>query len=304
MHTNEVEVLANGGWDARIVVCRNGRLVNTFVVVTARFVVLVDTMINAATAEKLVNVARPYLAAGRTLLVVNTHADYDHCWGNQLFAGPGAAYPAPIIGSRLSVPLYAEAEARAFLRQVQADEPEIFGDVAFTPPTLLFDERLAIDGGDLTLELFMAPGHTVDHAAIYIPEIDTLLAADGAELPYPQARTVDGLPRMRQSLAEMAALGARTVLYCHAPADAGPRLLQDNIAYFDAVEAACRAALARGVPAEPPAEADVIALVGLPFETAVPQTPAWQAVHPHYRTAGHAAQLRMMLAWLGVELAA
>ena len=32
-------------------------------------------------------------------------------------------------------------------------EPDVYGDVELAPPTLLFDDQLIIDGGDLTLRL-------------------------------------------------------------------------------------------------------------------------------------------------------
>lgn len=297
-HTNKVEVVENGGWDERLVVCRNGRLVETVVVVGERYVVVVDTMINEATAGQLLEVARPHLEEGRTLLVVNTHADYDHAWGNQLFAARGA----PIIGRRASAPIFSAPESVTFLERMRAEEAEIFGGVTPTPPTVLFEETLAIDGGDLTLELFATPGHTVDHTSIYIPESDTLLAADAAEFPYPVARTAEGLPAMRQSLARLAEMDAATVLYCHAPAgmgvERGAQLLRDNVAYFDRLEAACREALARGAAADPPEDADVVEMVGLPYGAAVPGGDAWLEVHAYYRTAGHAQQLRQMLAVL------
>ncbi|MDT8304670.1 MAG: MBL fold metallo-hydrolase [Anaerolineae bacterium] len=293
-HTNEVELVTNTGWDERILVCRNGELVYTTIVVSRRYVVIVDTMINEATAGKLLELAQPYLGEDRTLLVVNTHADYDHCWGNQLFAEVGV----PIIGRFLSVPIFSQPDSVAFLEQMRNNEPGIFGAVIPTPPTVLFDETLTIDGGDLTLELFPTPGHTLDHLSIYIPEISTLLAADAAEVPYPVARTAAGLPAMRRSLARLAGVQAETVLYCHAPVMMGAQLLHDNIAYFDKLEAACRAALERGVPADPPAGADVIALVGLPYAAAVPDGEAWQNVHGYYRSEGHTHQLRQMLAAL------
>ncbi|MCB8965279.1 MAG: MBL fold metallo-hydrolase [Ardenticatenaceae bacterium] len=291
-HSNTVEFVTNGGWDERVLVFRNAPLVDTFAIISARYVVVVDTMINAVTAQKIWERIRPYLVNGRSLLVVNTHADYDHSWGNQFFAAMGV----PIIGRRVSVPIFSEPDSTAFLQRVQTDEPDIFAQVVLTPPTILYDEQLTIDGGDLTLQLLATPGHTVDHAALYIPEINTLLAADAAELPYPMARTPAGLPAMRQSLAKLAAINAATVLYCHAPTDIGAQLLHDNIAYFDKLEAACRAALARGVSANPPEDADLLALVGLAYETAVPPTAIWQNVHEYYRTHGHAAQLRAMLA--------
>ena len=79
--------------------CRCGTLVDTFIVVSERYVVLIDTLINRRTAEALLEIARPHLA-GRQLLAVNTHADWDHAWGNHVFAGPSALLPAPIIASR------------------------------------------------------------------------------------------------------------------------------------------------------------------------------------------------------------
>ena len=291
-HTNDVQVVANEGWDERIVVCRNGRLVDTFIITTQRYVVIVDTMINAITGRKLLEIARERLSNGRQLLVINTHADYDHSWGNMVFV---KEYPAPIIGSKLSVPIFEEPDVQEALKQRQEREPAIFGEVVFVPPTVQVDEQLVIDGGDLTLEFFPTPGHTIDHYALYIPEIKTLLAADAAEVPYPMARTVDGLPAMRQSLAKLAAMNAQTVLYCHAPVTIGPQLLHDNKAYFDKLEEKCRAALAQGVPAHPDEDVDVIALVNCPFNEAAPSGEHWQTIHEYYQTKGHAQQIRMML---------
>lgn len=297
-HTNEMALLANQGWDERILVCHNGRLVQTFIVVTQRYVVLIDTVINPATAQQMVEYARPYLTAGRTLLVINTHADYDHAWGNQLFAGTDAPFPAPIIGSQRCADRLRTSEEAALLQEMQRAEPAIFGDVRLTPPTVRFDGDLTIDGGDLTLHLIPTPGHTEDHLSIYIPEIATLLAGDAAELPYPAARTADGLAAMRASLATLAALNAQTVLYCHAPVAAGTQLLHDNLAYFDAVETACRRGLAQGVDASVEGDARLAELLTCRYDEITPQRDLWRDVHPYYRTDGHAAQLRMMLDWV------
>lgn len=290
-HTNDVQLVTNAGWDERVLICRNAPLVDSYIIVSERYVVVVDTMINETTAEKLRSFAEPYLSDHRSLLVVNTHADYDHCWGNQHFA----ALAVPIIGHRLSVPIFSSPDTVNFRERVQAEEPEIFGAVVPTPPSILLDEKLTIDGGDLTFELFATPGHTVDHLSLYIPEIDILLAGDAAEFPYPMARTASGMQPMRKSLATLAALKAETVLYCHAPVEIGPQLLEDNIAYFDRLEAACRAALARTTPAEAPEGTEIVDWVGLRYQAAVPDKEVWQEVHEHYRKEGHARQLEQML---------
>src|SRR4051812_11291131 len=68
--TDTVTLVPNQGWDARILVCRCGALVDTFIVVSERYVVLIDTLINRVTAEALLVIAHEHLP-GRQLLAVN-----------------------------------------------------------------------------------------------------------------------------------------------------------------------------------------------------------------------------------------
>jgi len=288
-----VALVPNAGWDERILVCRCGPLVDVFIVVAERYVVLIDTLINSRTATALLEIAREHLA-GQRLLVVNTHADWDHAWGNHVFDGPGAHYPAPIIASRRCAERLRAPEAAQKLAELRASAPGRFDDVRLTPPTVLFEERLAIDGGDLTLELFATPGHKPDHISIYIPEIRTLLPGDAAELPFPFVESATTLPVMRDSLARMAALDPASALYCHAPVSSGPAVLQRNMAYFDAIEQRCREALARGAPSRPSADADVEALVAFPYAEAVPSDMDATALASFYRP-GHQAAIRAML---------
>ncbi len=294
--TDDVRLVRNAGWDNRILVVRCGDLVDVFVVVAERYVVLVDTLISRRTAAELLRIAEPHLA-GRQLLVVNTHAHWDHAWGNQLFAGPGAIRPAPIIATRRCAELLRSPGSRQKLAEKRASEPLRFGDVELVAPTLLFEERLAIDGGDLTLELFATPGHASDHIAIYIPQIRTLLPGDAAELPFPFVESAATFPALRGSLSRMAALDPVAALYCHAPETSGPALLRRNIAYFDELERRCRAALARGVPAHPAEDADVEALVAFSFAEAIPAGHSEQELAGFYRP-GHQAAIRAMLEYL------
>ena len=70
---------------------RLGDEVDTFVIRSQRLLVVVDTMSTPGDARWL----REQIAAdcaGRSLIVVDTHADYDHAWGNSVFAD------VPIIG--------------------------------------------------------------------------------------------------------------------------------------------------------------------------------------------------------------
>jgi glyoxylase-like metal-dependent hydrolase (beta-lactamase superfamily II) len=295
--TNQVDWLPNQGWDERIHIAQNGDLVYVFVLVTERYVILVDTLLNATTANALVEYAKPYLT-GRQLLVINSHADWDHAWGNQLFAGPHALYPVPIIAHAAGTARYRDDETVAYLAEVRVEHPEIFGDVILTPPTVTFTHDLWIDGGDLTLHLFPTPGHTPDHISIFIPEISTLLAGDATELPFPMPWDASNLPLLRASLQAMADLAPRQALYCHAPPEIGPQLLHDNIDYFNQIEAVCRTALADGFDATPFTDAELPGALNCRFEDILPTTGAWADVSEAARTKQHGEPLRTMLAWL------
>jgi len=231
------------GVDPRVRIFRAAHEVDTAVVVTDRYVVVVDTM---ATPDLMASIlARMDDAlAGRRLLVVNTHADWDHAWGNALFDVAGGRYPAPIIGHDETRRRLQSAEEGAYLRERQQAEPR-FASVRLVAPSVTFTEGLRIDGGDLTLELLPTPGHTPDHVSIWIPEL-------------------------RLALARLAGLDPSAVIPCHG-GTADPALLARNLAYVDLLEARARAALAAGrVSANWAERADLPALVGLPFAEVAP----------------------------------
>lgn len=265
-----VELVPNAGWDPRIQVFQYGRLVTAFAVVSERYVVLIDTLVNLDTAQTMLSAVADELP-GRQLLVINTHADWDHSWGNALFAGPGARHPAPIVAHRLCRERLLADEAQQELREMQQRDPDLFADLRLQPPTLVFDGHLTIDGGDLRLELLHTPGHQPDHISIWLPELRTLFVGDAAEVPLPYVAHPQTLPDLRVSQVRLLALEPERVLYCHAhratrAGDDGLHVLRDNIAYFDTLEQRVRAALAAGqLPAQPAAE-ELEALIDFPFE--------------------------------------
>ncbi len=222
--------------DPRIRRFRCSDEVDTFVVVTERWLVIVDTHSTPALARQLAEQCVGPGDAGR-LLVINTHADYDHAWGNQIFGGPEALYPAPIIGHLLCAERLAGDDALASLAKLEETQPGRFDELVLTPPTITVgDEGLAIDGGDLTLILVHTPGHTEDHFSIWIPELRVVLAGDAAEHPWPHVETPAGIVQARASLARLQRLDPLHVLPCHGDTTE-PALLERNSDYLDAVAA-------------------------------------------------------------------
>lgn len=244
-HQNSIEVtlFTQPGWDARACGFHCGTEVDVYAVVTRRFVVFVDTAATPEQAEQVRAALAPELASRQPLVII-THADYDHCWGNAAFAEPGGEVITPIIGHAIAREWMRGEGAAEELRRKQAESPR-FASVRLIAPNVAYTDRLVIDGGDLTLELLHTPGHTPDHTAVWIPDLRLLLAGDAAEQPFPQVHSGADLPDLRRSLARLQALDPAWVLPCHGGVF-DPGLLARNLAFFATVERHARAALDRG----------------------------------------------------------
>jgi glyoxylase-like metal-dependent hydrolase (beta-lactamase superfamily II) len=178
---------------------------------------------------------------GRSLVVVNTHADWDHCWGN-------AAFPdAPIVGHRLCRQRLLGSRERDELRRRQASEPNWFAEVQLVPPFITFDTTLQIELGALTLALYHVPGHTTDCLLAHVPQRRLLLAGDCAEAPWPLVGDVASVAEWARELRRWAASDVHTVVPAHGPV-AGPEFLADNAGYLEALLAGQTDPPRAGVP--------------------------------------------------------
>ena len=284
------EPVPHRGWDPRVLAFRSGSIVTVFAVLTRRWTVLVDTLYSEAgareLAEQALQAARRVHGTAPPLLVVNTHADWDHAWGNAVFAGPQAAFPAPVLGTRECARRLRSAEEAAELETSLAREPERYAGAARVPPTLAFEGSAEIDGDDLTLQLLPAPGHKPDQVVVWIPEIGHLLAADAAEYPMPFVEGPGHLARLVATLEALRDLHPRKVLACHAPLDGDPALLERNLAYFARVREAAASGPAGTVPPE-----DLEETLGLPFREVARDLPeeAWDFYREAHRKALAAA---------------
>jgi glyoxylase-like metal-dependent hydrolase (beta-lactamase superfamily II) len=240
-------LLPNDGWDTRLHWFRAGDEVDTFALITQRYLVIVDTMSTPELAADVMQ-ALQRVRQGRQLLVINTHAHYDHCWGNALFSDTDGRYAAPIIGHARMRDVLLSQHTQDELAHTQQENPR-FAQVRLVPPTITFTDSLQIDGGDLTLDLIPTPGHCDDHIAIWIPQIWLLLAGDAAEHPFPHVTRAEDLPLLRASLEQMLALDPQFVVPCHG-GTTDPGLLRRNLNYFDEVAHRCLQARETGIVPE------------------------------------------------------
>lgn len=220
----------------------DGMEVDAYVVITERYVVVFDTLLCPADASIVMQLVEDQLP-GRQLLVVNSHADWDHSWGNAYFTGEHAA---PIIAHDLCLTRLQSEEAHKELLEYQKRYP-IFQNVSLVAPTITFDQYLTIHGGDLTIELLPAPGHHPDHIAAWIPELRLLLAFDAVEKPIPIMENAEAVPSMFATLEHFLALQPKQVLCSHGKSTK-VELVEENLSYFREVERRSRDLLQKHRP--------------------------------------------------------
>jgi glyoxylase-like metal-dependent hydrolase (beta-lactamase superfamily II) len=144
---------------------------------------LVDTRCDPAEADELIaEVTIRFSSPIRW--VVNTHAHFDHSFGNQRF-GPASELDVPIYGHRNIRRHYAEFEAprlEAYLADPSREPDRNWQDVILTPPTHDVSERTSIDIGGRLVELVpLAPGHTDTDIALLVPDARLWILGDVVE---------------------------------------------------------------------------------------------------------------------------
>jgi cyclase len=146
---------------------------------------LVDTQFDLVMTRELgatIAAVRPEV---RVSTLVTTHANGDHCWGNQLFP------EAVTVGSAATAHGVADEVQPAQLTALAgAPEPlggyirEHFGAFDFagitvTPPVRTFEGRLDLRVGERTVELIeVGPAHTDGDVIVYVPDAGVLFAGD------------------------------------------------------------------------------------------------------------------------------
>jgi glyoxylase-like metal-dependent hydrolase (beta-lactamase superfamily II) len=149
---------------------------------------LVDTLFDLKYTREMLDDIKANVPGGDKIgILVNTHADGDHTFGNQLVKG------ARIIGTEGTVSDFDRFDP-AFLDQVMKDpgqfgragafmaecfRPFDFSDIELTPPTETFRDRMTIKVGDKSVELIeVGPAHSLGDALIYVPEDKVVYTGD------------------------------------------------------------------------------------------------------------------------------
>jgi len=147
---------------------------------------LVDTLFDLVLTRAMLDAMAPITATAPIATLVNTHANGDHCYGNQLVTGAeviasaaSAAemeqLPPSTLGRMTSLDL-GEATNRYI---AMAFGPFTFDDIEPPHPDRTFSGRLDLEVAGQSVELIeVGPAHTAGDVLVHLPDAATVFTGD------------------------------------------------------------------------------------------------------------------------------
>ena len=145
---------------------------------------LVDTLFDLHLTQRMLDAMTDHTRSAPIATVVNTHANGDHCYGNQLVGD------AQIVATTAAAEEMAEVPPSmlAALNQAPGEVGELFrsffGEFEFDgivlrEPDRTFDGRLELDVGGRTVELIeVGPAHTAGDSIAVVPDAGVVYTGD------------------------------------------------------------------------------------------------------------------------------
>ncbi|HEU0315918.1 MAG TPA: MBL fold metallo-hydrolase, partial [Solirubrobacteraceae bacterium] len=167
----------DGGWG----------MSNAGLVVADGSSLLIDTLFDLELTQEMLDAMRPLTAARPIRSVVNTHANGDHCYGNQLVPAEAEIVASAVASEEMQrVPpalMQAlkdadfDADLSAFVRH--AFGAFRFDDIELRLPSRTFTGSLTLEVGGRRIELLeLGPAHTAGDVIAYVPDARAVFTGD------------------------------------------------------------------------------------------------------------------------------
>jgi cyclase len=196
---------------------------NVFMIRGDTHVFLIDTFLGNEPMREVKQYAEGNRLNSKPLVVFNSHADYDHYWGN------GSFKSSIIIGHELCLKRI-EKEGEQALKEFEGHKQ---GEVEIIPPNLVFSQRIVfVDDG---IEFYYSPGHTIDSASCFDHLDKTLFTGDNLESPIPHINELD-FRTYKATLQEYLNRGAKAVLCGHCDQVGSDDMIRECMDYVNRFE--------------------------------------------------------------------
>lgn len=162
---------------------------NAGLIVDGGATLLVDTLFDLKLTQDMLHIMRKAVPATAHIdTVVNTHANGDHCYGNQLVA------EARIIASKRTAEEISTGPTPQLMAMMQTQAAQMgpvgtffehafhafdFENITLTPPKETFDGEYTLQVGGKFVQLIeVGPAHTLGDTFVYLPEDKTIFTGD------------------------------------------------------------------------------------------------------------------------------
>lgn len=145
---------------------------------------LVDTLFDLKITQKMLDTMAHATEKAPISTVVNTHANGDHCYGNQLLAGKEIIASAATAHEMSEVPPAMLAALNSAPGDVGDLFRHFFGEFDFegiepTLPTKTFTGKHSVTVGGRVVELVeVGPAHTAGDTLVFVPDARTVYTGD------------------------------------------------------------------------------------------------------------------------------
>ncbi len=161
---------------------------NAGLIVDGEESLLVDTLFTVPLTQVMLDAMRDAAPAAKNIgKVVNTHANADHTWGNQLvkdseiIASTDCAEEFDHFLPETVIAMMAQSKELGVLGEFieHCFAPFDFSGIELTPPTTTFDDDLTVMCGDKTVNLYnVGPAHTRGDVLAYVPDDRVVFTGD------------------------------------------------------------------------------------------------------------------------------
>lgn len=166
--------------------------VTASLILTSEGAVLIDTLLYPEETLQIRNFVRDRLNT-QVRYVVNTHHHADHSLGTCFFEG------AEVIAHRLCHDLL-DTRGRESLARMQQGTDEM-ARLEIVLPNVVFDDRMTLQVGGRTLQMWHTPGHSADSIVVCFEDEQVLFGSDTVmSLPHFVDGSFDALVESLQSL--------------------------------------------------------------------------------------------------------
>ncbi len=191
---------------------------NVYVIIGEKHIFICDTFLGPGSMTGVKEYLKKY--SDKTIIIFNSHYDWDHHWGNCAFPG------ARIYAHHLTRDKILEEGEKGLETYNKIQR----GEITITPQNTVFYNAMSFI--DEKVDIFHSPGHTEDSSSCFDLESNVLFVGDNVEDPIPYIRSdLEGVAEYVETLELYYMLEFEKLIPGHGPI-ADKKLLKQNLDYL------------------------------------------------------------------------